>query len=129
MFEKPEITRMAQALASHAGARMGVVAGNIANADTPGYKRRDLPDFAKSYAAMQSGDGLKVTRAKHIGAGWQNEMPAPEVQRSEASPDGNSVSLESEMVQAAEIRQQHDMALSVYRASSDILKLALGRGR
>lgn len=129
MFEKPEITRMAQAMAAHAGARIGVVAGNIANADTPGYKARDLPEFAETYARLRGGDGLRATRPGHIGAGRAGEMPGPLVQRAEASPDGNSVSLETEMVKAAEIRQQHDMALSVYRATSDILKLALGRGR
>ena len=47
MFEKLEITRMAQALSAHAGARLGLVAQNVANADTPGYKARDLPDFAE----------------------------------------------------------------------------------
>jgi flagellar basal-body rod protein FlgB len=53
----------------------------------------------------------------------------PVVLRGSDAPNGNSVSLESEMVKAAEVRQQHDMALSIYRSTSDILKLALGRGR
>ena len=47
MFEKLELTRMAQALAAHAGARMAVIAQNVANADTPGYKAKDLPDFRR----------------------------------------------------------------------------------
>ena len=47
MFEKLELTRMAQGLAAHAGARMGVIAKNVANADTPGYKAQDIPDFTR----------------------------------------------------------------------------------
>ncbi len=127
MLEKLEITRMAQALAAHAGTRMGVIAQNVAHADNPGYKARDLPDFAKTYAD-QSGQGLRVTRAGHLGAGGKVALEAV-VMRGADAPNGNSVSLEGEMVKAAEVRQQHDMALSIYRATSDIMKLALGRGR
>ena len=46
MFEKLEITRMAQALAAQSGSRMAVIAQNVANADTPGYKAKDVPAFA-----------------------------------------------------------------------------------
>jgi len=127
MLEKLEITRMAQALAAHAGTRMGVIAQNVAHADNPGYKARDSPDFAKTYAD-QYGQDLRVTRAGHLGAGGTAALEAV-VLRGADAPNGNSVSLEGEMVKAAEVRQQHDMALSIYRATSDIMKLALGRGR
>jgi flagellar basal-body rod protein FlgB len=127
MFEKLEVTRMAQALAAHAGTRMGVIAQNVAHADNPGYKARDLLDFAKTYAD-QYGEGLKTTRSGHFGAGGSAPLVSV-VQRGSDAPNGNSVSLEAEMVKAAEVRQQHDMALSIYRSTSDILKLALGRGR
>jgi len=129
MFEKLEITRMAQALASHAGARMGVVAGNIANADTPGYKTRDMPDFARTYLEMRQGEGQRATQPGHINGFARNQRQEPVIQLGPASANGNTVSLEGEMVRAADIRQQHDLALSVYRASSNILRLALGRGR
>ncbi len=127
MFEKLEIIKMAQAMAANAGARMGAIAGNIANADTPGYKARDVPDFAASYAA--SGDGMRATRAGHFSADADAAVPVAVIRRGASSPDGNSVSLEREMVKAAEVREQHDMALSIYRATSDILRDALGRGR
>jgi flagellar basal-body rod protein FlgB len=51
MFEKLELTRMAQALAAQSGARMAVIAENVANADTPGYKAKDMPAFADVYKA------------------------------------------------------------------------------
>jgi len=43
------------------------------------------------------------------------------------SPDGNTVSLANEMVRSVEVRQQHDMALTVYRNTSDIIRASLGR--
>lgn len=127
MFEKLEVIRMAQALATHAGTRMGTIAQNVAHADNPNYKTRDLPDFATTYAD-QYGEGLRVTRSKHFGAVGSAPIEAV-IQRGGDAPNGNSVSLEAEMVKAAEVRQQHDMALSIYRSSSDMVKLALGRGR
>lgn len=127
MFEKLEIIRMAQALANHAGTRMGTIAENVAHADSPDYKARDLPDFAKTYADDYGG-GLRATRSAHLVFGGS---PAAEavIQRDGASPNGNSVSLEREMVKTAEVRQQHDMALAIYTSASDMVKLALGRGR
>ena len=44
-----------------------------------------------------------------------------------ASPNGNSVSLEAEMVKAVDVKQQHDMALSIYRSVSEIIRASLGR--
>ena len=127
MFETLEVIRMAQAMASNAGARMGAIAGNIANADTPGYKARDVADFASTYAS--GGEAMRATRPGHFGAGVEDAAPVPVIRRGATSPDGNSVSLEREMVKAAEVRTQHDMALSIYRASGDIVRAALGRGR
>ena len=126
MFETLSVIKMANAMATHAGARMGAIAGNIANADTPGYKARDIPDFASAYEAGAM--PMRATLPGHLGA-TDNVTAQPVVQRGASSPDGNSVSLEREMVKAAEVREQHDMALSIYRSSAEILRSALGRGR
>lgn len=126
MFEKLEITRMAQALAAHAGARLGVIAGNVANADTPGFKAQDLPDFGTIYQA----DGpMRVSRPGHIGGPGLADQPILRTITGSAAPNGNSVSLEAEMVKAAEVRQQHDMALVIYRSMSELMRTSLGRGR
>ena len=127
MFEKLELTRMAQGLAAHAGARMGVIAKNVANADTPGYKAQDIPDFASVYA--NPGLALKTTRAGHIADPARPMDPAPVATGGAESPNGNSVSLEQEMVKSAEARQEHDMALAIYRTTSDVIRASLGRAR
>lgn len=126
MFEKLELTRMAQALASHSGARMGVVAQNMANADTPGYRARDLPAFADIYA---QGGALRATRPGHLDAARGLQAAEARPVPGASTPDGNSVTLEGEMMRAAMIRQDHDMAIAIYRSTSDIIRTALGRGR
>lgn len=127
MFEKLEITRMAQALAAHAGARQGTVAQNIAQADTPGYRAMDVPDFAAAYRDAEAGVSLRATRPGHISAVEVSLDLVPRAAPGAASPDGNTVSLESEMVKAVEVRQEHDMALAVYRSVSDVIRASLGR--
>jgi flagellar basal-body rod protein FlgB len=129
MFEKLEITRMAQALAAHAGARQIAVAQNIAQADTPGYRAVDLPDFAASYREAEAEMTLRATRPGHLGSdGSAPEFLARTV-RGAASPDGNTVSVETEMVKAVQVRQEHEMALAIYRSVSDVLRTSLGRSR
>lgn len=111
MFEKLEITRMAQGLAAHAGTRLGFIARNIAHADTPGYRATDLPPFAKVYVG---GQALETPRAERL--------------RAATDPNGNSVGLEDQMRRMVEVRQSHEMALAVYRSTSSVVRLALGRG-
>jgi flagellar basal-body rod protein FlgB len=127
MFEKLELTRMAQALAAHSGARMAVIARNVAHADTPGYKAQDLPSFDSVFAA--EGGAMRSTRPGHLtGNSSEAEMVAERAPGRE-SPNGNTVSLEGEMVKSVEARQAHDMALAIYRATSDVIRASLGRSR
>jgi flagellar basal-body rod protein FlgB len=127
MFEKLEIITMAQAMASHAGARLGAISQNMANADTPGYKARDVADFNSVWEAGQGDGGMRATRKGHLADDAQTLTPNIVISNGASSPNGNSVSLESEMVKAVEVRQQHDMALAIYRNTSDILRTSLGR--
>ncbi|NBC96130.1 MAG: FlgB family protein [Deinococcus-Thermus bacterium] len=133
MFDKLEIFRMAQGLARHAAARQTAVAQNVANVNTPGFRRVGLPAFVETYAARQSeeaggGVALRATRAGHFGAteGYAPPAPRPVADAREA-PNGNSVSLEREIMSAAELRRDHDMALSVYQSALGILRTSLGR--
>lgn len=130
MFESLSLFTTASALAEHAGRRQSLVARNIANANTPGYKARDLESFADSFEQPGVFE-LRGTRAGHrtqpisgLGPGVREVVdPGNE------SPDGNSVSLESEMVRGVDIRQQHDLAVTVYRSGIDLLRAGLGRAR
>ena len=126
MFETMNITRMARALAAHAGARLGVIARNVAQADTPGYKAMRLPDFATTYPD-ESATAMRATRPGHLCAQGGTLTAVLQPTGGEASPNGNTVSLSREMVASVDARQQHDMALAVYRATSEIIRTSLGR--
>lgn len=126
MFESLNVTRMAQALASHAGARLGLIARNVAQADTPGYKAVDLEDFAATWG-RNSGSDMRATRPGHFTDATTALQPILQQNGNAMSPDGNTVSLSQEMVKSVEVRQQHDMALAVYRNASEIVRASLGR--
>lgn len=128
MLKSIEILRMAHALAAHASTRQGLSAANAANADTPGFRARDLPDFAEIYRGG-NGDGmaLRHTRDGHLSpalTGSARSVLAPGVEK----PNGNTVSLEGEMMRAAAIRGEHDKALAVYKSTLSMIRSSLGRG-
>ncbi len=130
MFETLDIFKSAHAVAKHAAHRQSVVAANVANADTPGYKTRDVVSFEDAMRGANTGAGLRTTRPSHI-ATTPSPMSAKTLvdQTAETSPNGNSVSVEIEMLKSIEAERQHSRAMTVYQTSLGILRTSLGRGR
>lgn len=120
---------LASQLAAHASARQNVIAENVAHADTPGYRARDLVDFASTLQVEAEPFSARMTRAGHIPFGADPngfELRAQAAFGAE-SPNGNTVSLEDQMMRAAETRQAHELALGVYGKTLDILRSGIGR--
>lgn len=125
MFGKIELLGMSGAMARHASARQAVAAQNVANADTPGYKARDLSPFMESYG--QSPGAIKRTRETHLTGSASPLDLRDRVEVSAQSPNGNAVSLEEEMIRSVDIQREHDLALTLYKTSLGILRSSLGR--
>ena len=66
MFENLDVFKMSSAMAQHAGQRQAVIAQNVANADTPGFIARDIPDFQSFYASPDDAGHQRATRAGHL---------------------------------------------------------------
>ncbi|KPN64845.1 flagellar basal-body rod protein FlgB [Aliiroseovarius crassostreae] len=126
MFDKLEIFRMSQGLAQHAAARQSTIAQNVANADTPGYRARDLVSFSETYDAPD-GTEMRRSRAKHALTPSENPGQAPQsiLRDGPTSPNGNSVSLETELMASASAKRDHDLALAVYKSSMNIMRAAV----
>lgn len=122
------ILRLASELAAHAKTRQSVIAENVAHADTPGYRARDVVDFAAVIDADVT-FAARATRPGHMEfAGGANGYAVEETAAfGAASPNGNTVSLEDQMVRAADTRSAHGLALGVYGKTLDILRAGLGR--
>lgn len=130
MYDRLEILNMAHGLATHASARQSKIATNVANADTPGFRAQDIAPFEQSYRAKGSDEHMRSTRAGHHLTNDAGSYTAYQIDRpGPSSPNGNTVSLETEMVNAVEVRQSHELALTIYQTSLGILRTSIGRGR
>jgi flagellar basal-body rod protein FlgB len=126
MLENLTLLDLASKVARHATVRHQVIAENVANADTPGYRARDLKDFT---TLVKEAFTARATRFGHAGAARGDHEPRAYQLPLPPSPNGNSVNLEDQAVRAVEAHSQHALALAVYAKAVDILRLGLGRVR
>ena len=127
MFEQNQTLRMADALISHGAQRQRLIATNVANADTPNYKARDLGDFTATLNASPV-IGMRATSSLHVtasdwGMGGQRIIDAG----GEPNPNGNTVSLEDEVFRIASARREFDLALTITKSSLGMTRTSLGR--
>lgn len=128
MFQNLAVFKTAYSMAVHAGQKQAVVAQNVANADTPGYVARDIPDFHELYQhSIGAHDALRATRARHLNAEAGDLRHMIQEDSSFASPDGNSVSLDAEMLRGTDAKRQHDRSLAIYGSALKVLRASLGR--
>ena len=107
-------------------ARQKLVASNVANANTPGYKSRDLRPL--STEVLNNLVPLRVTNVAHIGLGTLfADDSARKVVAFETVPDRNNIGLEDQMTRLADIQIDYQTATSLYTKSLGIIKTAIGR--
>jgi len=107
-------------------ARQKVLAENVANANTPGFKPMDLkePGFA---AALGGSLPLDRTSPLHIGFGGASDTAdSAKGVRFETRPSGNAVTVEDEMLKVASNQSDYQLATSLYQKSLSMLKTAVG---
>ena len=111
--------------------RQRLLAENVASADTPGYRARDLAplDFGRQVQQAKGQLQLALTAPGHlIGTGGAGSNF--EVERSgkyDVKPRGNAVNLEDEMMKVATNQMDHQAAISLYARSMGLLKTAIGK--
>ena len=112
--------------------RQRVLADNIANADTPRFKPRDLvpPDFGRT-APAAGPVALVRTDPMHLSApGAAGGSPSAADSRGsyQARPTGNAMSLEEEMMKVAANQMDYQMVTTLYSRGLGLIKTALGKG-
>ncbi|MFG1425774.1 flagellar basal body rod protein FlgB [Roseixanthobacter glucoisosaccharinicivorans] len=102
--------------AEWASVRQAAISGNIANANTPGFKAADVEPFTAVLDKTHL--SLNRTSARHMdvaGAG----VPTSKVNKAEGwdiSHSGNTVSLEQEMLKADEVNRAFSLNTNVVRS-------------
>ncbi len=112
--------------------RQRVLAENVANADTPNFRPRDLtqPQFDRpvqgaAHVALARTDASHITGSN---GGGGSKFGSSEQSGTEIRPAGNAVSLEEEMIKVAANQMDFQAATAIYTRSLGLIKMAIGRG-
>lgn len=115
-----------------------VIAENIANADMPGYRAKELStvDFGRVLDKVIQQDGVKVapvsmmtTNPKHLPLPGVNQDAKTVQSRMtyEVAPNNNAVIIEEQMVKANETQMDYNLMTNLMRKNISMYYTALGR--
>jgi flagellar basal-body rod protein FlgB len=96
--------------------RQATIAGNIANANTPGYKALDLEPF--EMAVEQARLAMAKTNPAHLtpAGGDTSAIAVRNEDPWEITHSGNSVSLEQELIKAGDVNRAYRLNTSIIKA-------------
>jgi flagellar basal-body rod protein FlgB len=111
--------------------RQKLLAENVANADTPKFKPRDLAPLKFDSNTPQAGGGLALatTDPAHIAVSSAGTTAFQQDRkgRYEVRPAGNAVSLEDEMLKVAANQMDYQAATTLYSKGLGLIKTAIGK--
>jgi len=111
-------------------ARTAVIAGNLANVDTPGYKARNL-DFEKALETAQNDAArhasLKRTNSRHLPGSEETDFPVDVIETDQESirVDGNTVDQDEEIAKRGSAHSYYNASLTAYSKKLKILNTVL----
>lgn len=132
LFGDARTTMLGRALSGLAR-RQQALANNIANIDTPGYKRGDVAFESALRSSMGSGSRLATSNPGHIAAGPGSSSLLGTLTGADAtrtrSPrnDGNDVDIDYEMARLAETSLRYDMLVQATGSRLATLKDIVSR--
>lgn len=111
--------------------RQGVLARNVANIDTPGYRSQDLKplDFSNLAAAESQRLNMRATSGKHLTGRGDGGAFASQRNRDtfETTPVNNNVGVDEEMAKISRTGADYQMASSMYRKFTQLYRSAVGK--
>jgi flagellar basal-body rod protein FlgB len=114
--------------------RQKLLAENVANADTPGFRPRDLvaPKFDEPTRLRPpnvSDVSLSRTEPLHLAGfpGTGDRFRSTSQGHFDIRPTGNAVNLEDEMMKVAANQMDYQVATTLYSRSLGLIKTALGK--
>jgi len=106
-----------------ASLRARVLAGNVANQNTPGYQRQYVRFEDMLRSTLARGRGLEAEKLVDLRPSVEQDSVTP------ARPDGNNVNLELEMSAMRQNRLLYEMYASIQASRSELLRAAIENGR
>ncbi|OCW56197.1 flagellar basal body rod protein FlgB [Hoeflea olei] len=106
--------------------RQSVVAGNIANANTPGYAARDVAAFEA--VLQETGTRMAATQPGHFQEdSIRGSVSSSDNRGVEVLPSGNSVNLPDELSKTGEIKRMYELNTGMVKAFHRMMLLTVKR--
>lgn len=109
-----------------AGKRQELLAQNIANTNTPGYRPRDLRPFAATLARA-AGTAPVRTQLNYLSGTAADAPQTVTVRASTHALNGNEVALDDQLEKVADTETTQTLVTTIYKAYLGLFNLALGR--
>ena len=131
MFEDLTLFAMAQRQIDYLARRQSVLSENVANANTPQFKEKDLApvSFKDLMAPPAQAVHAAVTNSMHISPEVEPvRFEQVTVHRPEESkPDGNQINVEDQMQKIGDIKGDYELAVNLMMKNISMLKTALDK--
>lgn len=105
--------------------RQNILASNIANANSPGFKPRDVQSFNTVLARQASVMPVR-TQGTHM-AGRPQSVSATMDHVGGKALDGNAVALDEQLVKVADTEQMQALVTTIWKKYAAMFGTALGR--
>jgi flagellar basal-body rod protein FlgB len=106
--------------------RQAVLAQNIANASTPGFRPRDVVPFADTLAHASVAEPRR-TQPNHLIGTQAAEGQTILQQPKSRAPDGNAVSLDEQLTKVADTETAQALTTTIYQKYMALFAMALGK--
>ena len=103
-------------------ARQAVVASNVANANTPGFRAKDIAPFKDVLARTEL--AMASTAPAHLqpaDAGGFAAVPQETAENLDVAENGNDVGVENEMIKSGDINREFALATNITRSFHALL--------
>ncbi len=101
--------------------RQSVISSNIANANTPGYKAKDIESFDE---VMRKSLPMTVTDGQHLSSddGSKVLSQGDDASKAEVLVSGNDVSLEQEFLKSGDVMRSYSMNTQILKTFDRMLQ-------
>jgi flagellar basal-body rod protein FlgB len=130
--KEPTLNVMLKGHMKYMSERQGVLAQNIANIDTPGFKARELkkPDFAKMAEIQNHHLEMAATSPKHLNgtlAGGTSFSTIKDGNTFETTPTQNNVVLEDQMGKISDTNANFQLSSTMLKKFTQLYRTAAGK--
>ncbi|GAA6209896.1 flagellar basal body rod protein FlgB [Cognatishimia sp. WU-CL00825] len=113
-LDTPNLFQLASDRLKWLSDKQKVVSENIANADTAGYRAREVEGFESYLRAAEAAGTSLDAQVQESATSWGSDI------------SGNNVILEEQILEATDTAGQYRIAANLYRKAHDMMRMVSG---